>query len=223
MTLATKLISTLFIFLTLPALGQHSKSRIGFKLLPGVSDTHDPTVQQNFQNRIHPRFTFNFGGQYIHSIKDSTFFIETGFYYTDRGTKQSDFISEYYTSQGNFTKKSDIYIHNYYFSLPLLFRFERRHFYVSFGGSIDYYSHTKWIWTPEEDNIEKNNYRPNGFSNSFKFGANLNIGAQIKIAERIGLYIEGNINPSEFYRNPFDKKLFFFWNYLLGTGLTLKI
>jgi len=223
MTQTIKLISILYIFFTLPALGQHSKSRIGIKLLPGVSDIHDPNEQQNYQNSIHPRLTFNFGGQFIIPLKDSTFFIETGLYYTDRGIKQKDFISEYYTPKGNYTKKSDIYIHNYYFSLPILFRIEHKHFYASIGGTIDYYSHTKRIWTPEEDKIEKDNWRPSGFSNSFKFGANFNIGAQTKITERLGLYIEFNINPSDFYRDSINRKYYWYWNYLVGTGLTIKL
>ncbi len=209
-------------FLTIFCEQLFGQSRIGFKLLPGLTAPYDPNKHQSFQNTIHPRFTFNFGGLFIHSIMDSTLFIETGFYYTDRGSLQKDFVSHYTTPQGSYTKTSDIYVHNYYFSLPILFRIERKHFYASAGVTIDYYSHTKWVYTPEEDKIEKGNLL-RSLSERFKFGTLLNIGTQMKLTKTLGLFVEGHVNPNSFYRNPVNKKLNFFWNYLLGTGLTFKL
>ena len=45
----------------------------------------------------------------------------------------------------------------------------------------------------------------------------------MKLTKRLGLFVEGHVNPNSFYRNPANKKLNFFWNYLLGTGLTFKL
>jgi hypothetical protein len=212
-----------FIFFLTIFCGQLSgQSRIGFKLLPGLTVPHNPDKNQNFQNIYNPRFTFNFGGLFIHSIMDSTLFIETGFYYTDRGNLQKDFVSRYTTPQGSFTKTSDIYIHNYYFSLPILFRIERKYFYASAGITLDYYSHTKWVFTPEEDKIEKSDFLKS-FSDRFKLGTLLTIGTHKKLTKRLGLFVEGHFNPNSFDRNPINKQLYFYWNYLLGTGLTFKL
>ncbi|MBK9591092.1 MAG: hypothetical protein IPO32_06180 [Crocinitomicaceae bacterium] len=219
---ATKLLVTLFFCVTFSVLGQNCKSRIGFKLLPGLTNIYDPLEEQNFQNNLHPRFTFNFGANYIREIKDSLLFLETGIYYADRGALQKDFVAIYNTSQGPLTTTSDIYVHNYFVSIPLLFRIERKFFYASIGGSIDYFTHVKRVWTPEESKIEKSNWRPDGFSNSFKFAASLSIGAQINLTNQLGLFVEGNFNPSGLYKDKVNNKYSFFWNYLIGTGLAYR-
>ncbi|MBK7573412.1 MAG: hypothetical protein IPI10_18085 [Bacteroidetes bacterium] len=107
--------------------------------------------------------------------------------------------------------------------MPLLFRYERKYLYASLGGTIDYYSHTKWIWTPEEDTIETSNWRPNGISNSIKFGVMTSVGVQFRISNKMDVFFEANVSASDIFRDPVNKKYYFFWNHLLGTGVTFKL
>ncbi len=217
--------STLFALIVLPAFSSpaFAQSRIGMKLLPGITDSRIPGERQLFQDRLQSRFTFNFGVQFIFPVKDSTLFIETGIYYADRGSVQRDFVSEYYTPQGNYTKTSDIYVHSYFYSLPVMLRFERNWFFAAAGGTVDLYSHTRLIWTPEEDKVETTSWRPSGFSNTVKFGAIVNAGVQFPVTARLRLFAEASFSASDFSRDPVNKNYSFYWNYLLGPGLAFKL
>jgi len=216
-----KLILLLFLFGTLSVVGQKSNTRIGFKLLPGLTGSYVPNEPQQIQNSIYPRFTFNFGVLYIRGIKDSLLFIETGLYYSDRGGLQKDVTIEYGGENGPTT--SDIYSHSYYLTLPFLLRMEFKHFYASIGPTFDFYTHTKYVWTPMEDKIERSNYVSGGFFSRFKIGAVLNVGTQIKLTDKLGLFIEGSFNPSEFQKDQVSEKYLFFMNYLLGVGITYNL
>lgn len=214
------LLTILTLALTLTAFGQ--KSRIGFKLLPGLADVHEQFEKQNFQNTLRPRFTFNFGGQYILQLKDSLIFVETGIYYTDRGNVQKDFIIQYYYLGGDSTTTSDIYYHHYYISIPILFRLEIKNLYASIGPTFDYYLKTKRVWTPEEDKVEKGGLRRSFFKN-VKLGVDLNIGGQFRLTDHLGLFIEGSFHPSRFAEDKINKEWFYFLTYEFGTGLNFKL
>lgn len=216
-----KLILVLFLFGTLSAVAQKSNTRIGFKLLPGLTGSYVPNEPQQIQNSLYSRFTFNFGLLYIREIKDSLLFVETGLYYSDRGGLQKDVILMNGVENGSTI--SDIYSHSYYITLPFLLRMEFKHFYASIGPTFDFYIHSKEIWTPMEDKIERSNYVSGGFFSRFKIGAVLNVGTQIKLTDKLGLFIEGSFNPSEFQKDPVSKKYVFFMNYILGVGITYNL
>jgi hypothetical protein len=201
---------------------QSSKMRLGFKLLPGIADASLSREPQPYLN-INPRLTFSFGGQFIYSIKDSLLYLESGIQFCDKGSLQKDFVSSYSTSSGSFTKTSDIYIHSYYYSIPLLLRIEKSHFYASAGVSADIYSHTKWLYTPEENKIERSNWRADGFSNTVKLGAQINVGIQMSLGEKTQLFIEGGFSNCWVSKNPFSNEYSYFFNYSLGTGLSFKL
>lgn len=198
------------------------KNRIGFKLLPGLADIHSPDETQIFQNRLRPRFTFNFGGQYIREIKESLFFLETGVYFTDRGSLQKDFVSSYHDFNGTSSFTSDIYHHSYNLSLPILFRVEYKSFYASLGPSLDYYLNSKNVYVGDQNKTEKLNFSQ-GFPDDLKLGLDINLGLQLNLSEKISLFMESSFHPSGFSQNSVSKKWHYFLNYELGFGMSFEL
>ena len=215
-----KTLTILILLISFSAIGQRSK--LGFKFLPGIADSHSPNEEQYFQNRIKPRFNFNFGAQYIFQFKDSLISIESGVYLLNRGNVQRDFFKDFSFYGLDSTVTFDIYMHSYFISVPILFRIEFKNIYFSIGPSIDYYQKTKYVRVGDDNETYIRDWS-NGFSEDIKLGLDLNIGSQFQLNNRTGVFIEGSFHPSGFAQEKFSKKWFYYLNYELGVGLNFLL
>ncbi|MCH8332058.1 MAG: hypothetical protein IH946_11910 [Bacteroidetes bacterium] len=209
----------LIICCNINSLAQTQYSNIGFKILPGYTDRHDP-FEGVFQEEIVPRFTTNFGLQL--QLHDSLFFFETGIYHTDRDGFQKGAEVKVNTTSGSYTLITDKYVHSYYLSVPLLVGIKLRELYVSIGFTIDYFLHTQVIWA-ENESIKVVNILPSRFylPGRFKLGFDMNLGYQYELIRKVNVFIEGSLNLSTFSKAPIG--YYYFLNYEIGIGLNYKI
>ena len=117
--------------------------------------------------------------------------------------------------------KSDIYIYDYYLTVPILFGYKHKSLYASIGPTFGYNLFRKWVWTPEEDKIDYDRWQQLGFFNNVSVGIDLNIGTEIKLNKRFDLIFEGGFEISNF-KNENGKNIFY-KNVELGICLNYKL
>ncbi|MCH8902901.1 MAG: hypothetical protein IIA45_03180 [Bacteroidetes bacterium] len=215
----------LFLCCILGSQAQTSISRIGIKVLPGFTDRHNPYAGA-YEKKI-PRFMVNAGFQYIHSLYDDGWFLETGLYYTDRGSHYVDVFLTVIPPTLNFTTPPDLYVHDYYLSLPILIRKElnnyyRSYFYVSFGPTIDYYLYTKAVWIDKKKIIKKERHSPRVLSYYLRPAIDFNLGAEFKITERAKVFLGGSLHPSSLVR-ALPPRYYWNWNYEIEIGMNFSL
>lgn len=219
------LILTLFFFGSFSGFGQNFNSRFGIKLLPGLTNIY-LSNEESYSDRFYPksaRLTFNTGCQYIHRLKDSLLFFETGLYFADRGFFQQQNIG--FGWDPTFFDNFRVYNHDYNLSIPILFRIELKYMYVSTGFTVDYFLYNKIKYISTSSGrviIEKSRLQTKVLSEKIKLGVIVNLGKQIRITDHILFFVEGVFNISNIQKISVNEKYYFHINYLIGTGLSYQ-
>ncbi|UKN02092.1 PorT family protein [Paracrocinitomix mangrovi] len=182
----------------------------GIKLLPGVTNYWNSPDELSGSVVYDPRFTFNFGAQYIYEVGESPYGLETGLYWFDRGT-----VNKGITSTGG-----DIALHSYSLGIPVLFRYDLDHLYFSAGPSIEVKMRNKYVYK-ETGTVTKIGLSSD-FANNIRYGIDLNVGGKLNITEKIGLFAELSFHYSHMQYSEFYKKFRGYTTYELGIGANYR-
>ncbi len=156
--------------------GQDSRCSIGIKLLPGMTkgltaSANDYFNSSEYDSLRSTRLTFNYGVSFNYQIVKSKLFIESGLFYSNRGSLIKNHIIKYRNGSLGmgytfWETKSDIYIYDYYLTVPILFGYKHKSLYASIGPTFGYNLFRKWVWTPEEDKTDYDQWHELGFFNN---------------------------------------------------------
>ncbi len=205
--------------------------KLGVKLLPGITkgftaSANNYLSSSEFDSLRQSRLTFNYGITLNYQIEESKLFIESGLFYSNRGSLIKGFTTTYiYGSQGfgyMFREtKSDIYIYDYYLTAPILFGYKYKYFYASVGPTFGYNIFRKWVWTLEENKIYYDRWKESRFINNVSVGMDLNIGTEINLSKKFDLIFECGFEISNFKNE--DGEIIYYKNAEFGICLNYKI
>ena len=213
--------------------GQESRFSIGIKALPGLTKglTHTNLTNSflndsKYDTSRFARPTLNYGIAFNYQIIPSKLFIETGLYYSSRGSVMKNYSKTYLTGspgQGGYTYyefKTDILIYDYYLTLPLLFGYKYKSFYASIGPTFGYNLFKQWKYTSEAFKTIYDTWKQLGFFNNVSIGLDLNIGTAIKLNQKFDLILEGGFEISNFKND--QGQTFYYKNSEIGIGINYK-
>ena len=193
-------------------------SRVGFKVLPGLTYQTSLTNRPNQESEFKKRFTIELGITWIYQLKPN-FSVELGLCYVDRGILEENVEAGSFIGGINSSEISDIYYHNYYLSLPVLARFQLAEYYISFGPSLEYYLKSKYNWKPEDLTAELD-LTEQSYSR-FQLGLNFLFGRDIYINDKLHSLIEAKFNTSKLDKSKGTMNNFV--NFEFGVGLIYRI
>ncbi len=128
-----KIFTTSLFFVSLLALAQEYKMKVGLKLLPETTiKFSDDYPDSEFVKHKFELFSFNYGIQYVYSFTDRIGF-ETGIYYQSQ-KYQTTYITNSLTVDTQFQL----------IQMPISLRFDFDYLYFTLGGSLNYQLATKW-------------------------------------------------------------------------------
>jgi len=182
--------------------------RFGLEGSPGIGYYFDSNNTPGVKSE--PKFNYAVGGKAIIQLKDSVLFLETGFQYQQRGSKQ--------TGIPLVTEKVDINIDHAFYAIPLLIRVEFSNWFLTVGPTFEKYIETRYF---DAINGKKRaiEFPPFGKIYSDKLGFEFNAGYNINLFKGVSFCPHLNYNMGRFYRFKQSNQTGFVYN--IEAGFTL--
>lgn len=214
---------------------KQTKRSIGVVVMPGFTTGktyHDPFEYKGIDSEGNPptrklRFTTNFGITYRQTLKGKMF-IETGLYYSNRGTVIEDYaeiirsFSPYSGYNTSTTAISDIYMYDYYLTLPVLLGLNFGSYFISLGPTIARDLYQKLVRKGEINDTRYIGRGPNSVGTfEWNSGFELNFGIHYPLTKIFDLKVDLGTEISNIkHENNYSDK---YYNFELGIGLNWNI